>query len=62
LTAVSQGPLINAAWAIDFFTVNTIRFARLYVFVVLHHGRRKVVHFAITANPSMGFLGGTGRD
>ena len=34
-------------------TVNTIRFATLYVFLVLHHGRRKVVHFAVTRNPSM---------
>jgi len=41
------------SWAIDFFTVTTIRFARLYVFVVLHHGRRRVVHYAITPNPSM---------
>ena len=41
------------SWAIDFFTVTTLRFATLYVFVVLHHGRRRVVHFAITRNPSM---------
>jgi transposase InsO family protein len=44
---------MDVSWAIDFFTVNTIRFATLYVFIVLDHGRRKVVHFAITANPSM---------
>ncbi len=44
---------LDVSWAIDFFTVTTIRFATLYVFLVLHHGRRKVVHFAITRNPSM---------
>jgi len=44
---------VDVSWAIDFFTVTTLRFATLYVFVVLHHGRRRVVHFAITLNPSM---------
>jgi len=44
---------LNVSWAIDFFTVSTIRFATLYVFLVLAHGRRKVVHLAITSNPSM---------
>jgi putative transposase len=47
---------MDVSWAIDFFTVNTIRFATLYVFLVLHHGRRKVIHFAITSNPSMGWV------
>jgi len=44
---------LDVSWAIDFFTVNTIRFATLYVFIVLDHGRRKIVHWAITPNPSM---------
>jgi len=44
---------LDVSWAIDFFTVTTLRFATLYVFVVLHHGRRRVVHFAVTCNPSM---------
>ena len=44
---------LDVSWAIDFFTVNTIRFATLYVFIILDHGRRKVVHLAITRNPSM---------
>jgi transposase InsO family protein len=47
---------MDVSWAIDFLTVNTIRFATLYVFLVLHHGRRKVVHFSITSNPSMGWV------
>ena len=44
---------MDVSWAIDYLTVHTIRFATLYVFVVLHHDRRKVIHFAITPNPSM---------
>ena len=44
---------MDVSWAIDFFTVNTIRFATLYVFIILDHGRRKIVHWAITPNPSM---------
>jgi transposase InsO family protein len=38
--------------AIDFFTVPTATFRVLYVFVVLRHDRRKVVHFNITAHPA----------
>ena len=37
----------------DFFTVVTANFAFLYVFLVLQHGRRKLIHFATTYNPSM---------
>jgi putative transposase len=44
---------VDVSWAIDFFTVTTIRFATLYVFVVLDHGRRQVIHFATTYTPSM---------
>ena len=44
---------LDVSWAIDFFTVNTIGFATLYVFLVLAHGRRKVIHLAITRKPSM---------
>lgn len=38
--------------AIDFFTVPTIAFRVLYVFLVLRHDRRRVVHFNITTNPT----------
>jgi putative transposase len=38
--------------AIDFFVVPTIRFRMLYVFIVLSHARRRVVHFNVTANPT----------
>ena len=38
--------------SIDFFTVPTIRFQALYVFLVLAHERRRVVHFHVTAHPT----------
>jgi transposase InsO family protein len=44
---------LNVAWAMDFFTVTTLTFHTLYVFVVLEHGRRKVRHWATTYSPTM---------
>src|SRR5262249_51793160 len=38
--------------SIDFFIVPTIRFQVLYVFLVLAHDRRRVVHFNVTAHPT----------
>ena len=38
--------------SVDFFTVPTIRFQVLYVFLVLAHDRRRVVHFNVTAHPT----------
>jgi transposase InsO family protein len=38
--------------SIDFFTVPTIRFQILYVFLALAHDRRRIVHFAVTAHPT----------
>jgi putative transposase len=51
----SSGPLANHAGqtaAIDFFTVYTITFRVLYCFVVLRHGRRRIVHFNVTKDPT----------
>ena len=36
----------------DFFVVPTVRFQLLYVWFVLDHGRRRVLHFNATANPT----------
>ena len=36
----------------DFFTVPTIRFQVLYVFLVLAHERRRILHFQVTAHPT----------
>jgi putative transposase len=38
--------------AIDFFTVPTATFGVLYVFLVLGHERRKILHFNVTDAPS----------
>ena len=38
--------------SVDFFTVPTIRFRVLYVFLVLAHERRRIMHFGVTAYPT----------
>jgi putative transposase len=38
--------------AIDFFTIPTITFRILYVFIVLNHDRRRIIHFNATTNPT----------
>lgn len=38
--------------SVDFFTVPTIRFQVLYVFLVLAHNWRRIVHFNVTAHPT----------
>ena len=43
--------------SIDFFTVPTATFRVLYVFLVLSHDRRRVVHFNVTANPTSEWTG-----
>ena len=37
--------------SMDFFTVPTVTFRNLYVFVVLHHARRRIVHVNVTDHP-----------
>jgi hypothetical protein len=37
--------------AIDFFVVPTATFKLLYVFVVLDHARRRIVHVNVTDKP-----------
>ena len=38
--------------SVDFFTVPMVRFQILYVFLVLAHDRRRIIHFAVTAHPT----------
>ena len=38
--------------AVDFFTVPTITFQVLYVFLIMRHDRRRVVHFNISTGPT----------
>jgi putative transposase len=43
--------------SIDFFTVPTICFQILYVFLVLAHDRRRILHFNVTAHPTAEWTG-----
>ena len=38
--------------SVDFFTVPTALFQVLFVFIVLQHDRRRLVHFNVTAHPT----------
>jgi hypothetical protein len=38
--------------SVDFFTVPSLTFHLLYVFIVLSHQRRRVLHFNVVENPS----------
>ncbi len=40
----------------DFFVVPTVRFKLLYVWFVLDHARRRVLHFNVTAHPMAGWV------
>ncbi len=36
----------------DFFVAPTVRFRLLYVWFAVDNGRRRVLHYNVTANPS----------
>jgi putative transposase len=38
--------------AMDFFTVPILSFRVLYGFFVIEHGRRRILHFQVTAHPT----------
>jgi hypothetical protein len=42
--------------AIDFFTVTTVTFRVLYVFFVIHHARRTVLHVRVTQHPTAAWI------
>ena len=46
------GSPARAISACDFFVAVTATFRLLYVFVVIEHGRRRLVRVAVTAHPS----------
>jgi transposase InsO family protein len=43
---------VKSLVSVDFFIVPTIRFQILYVFLVLAHDRRRILHFGVTAHPT----------
>ncbi len=50
LTVVQNHREVMAAF--DFFTVSTLSFRGLYCFVLIEHGRRRILHFNTTAHPT----------
>jgi len=47
---------LDVSWAIDFCIVPTLTFRTLFVSIVLEHGRRKVLHWAVTPAPTMSWV------
>ena len=43
-------------WACDLFTVQTVWFQKLYVFFVIHHSTRELVHARLTAHLNSAWL------
>ena len=43
---------MSSAAGIDFFTIPTVTFRVLYGFVVLGHGRRRILHLDVTEHPT----------
>jgi putative transposase len=43
---------VKSLASVDFFTVPTLRFQILYVFLVMAHDRRRILHFAVTQHPT----------
>ena len=39
-------------WACDFTVVHTLFFKPLYIFVIIHHQTRRIVHAAVTTSPT----------
>ena len=49
--------LMDSTAAVDFFAVVTATFSILYVFVVLSHDRRRMLHLNVTTNPTAEWTG-----
>lgn len=47
---------IGSIYAMDFFTVDTIRGIRHYVYFIIKHETRQIIQFAITQNPVQNFV------
>ena len=45
-----------AIWAADLFTVQTLTFKTRYVLLFITHGRRELVHVAVTAHPTAAWV------
>jgi transposase InsO family protein len=46
----------DGIWAADLFTIQTLTFKTLHVLLLITHGRREVVHLAVTAHPAAAWV------
>ncbi|MGH2352748.1 MAG: integrase core domain-containing protein [Chloroflexota bacterium] len=46
----------HAIWAADLFVVQTLTFKTLHVLLFISHGRRELVHLAVTAHPAAAWV------
>jgi transposase InsO family protein len=46
----------HAIWAADLCVVQTLTFKTLYVLLLISHGRRELVHLAVTAHPAAAWV------
>jgi transposase InsO family protein len=46
----------HAIWAADLLVVHTLTFKTLYVLLFIAHGRRELVHLAVTAHPTAAWV------
>jgi hypothetical protein len=46
----------HTTWAADLFTLPTVAFRTLYVLFFVTHGRRELVHLAVTAHPTAAWV------
>jgi putative transposase len=46
----------HAIWAADLLTVRTLTFRTLYVLFFIAHGRRELIHVAVTAHPTAAWV------
>ncbi len=47
---------LRGIWAADLFVVQTLSFRTLYVFFVIRHQRRELIHFNVTASPTAAWI------
>jgi putative transposase len=47
---------VRAIWAADLLTVQTLTFRTLYVLFFIAHGRRDLIHVAVTAHPTAAWV------
>jgi transposase InsO family protein len=53
---------VGCLTSMDFFAVPTATFRSLFVFVVLSHARRRVLHFGVTRHPTAAWVAGQLRE